>query len=176
MDHVVMMDSKSANEALAMCLTECLSNTVVFKFKAHGHHWNVKGSDFTEFHELFGDIYAEAEEQTDTIAELIRYRGKPVIYRLTDFAANASVSDAEVGSDALGMVRDLRDSNLTILACLNDTFNCAQAVNDQGIMNVLADIITKRSKLNWFLSSFLGEEAPTDLPMHQSALEEIVDL
>jgi starvation-inducible DNA-binding protein len=173
---MIMMDSKSGNEALALCLTECLSNTVVFKFKAHGHHWNVKGSDFAEFHELFGDVYAEAEEQIDTIAELIRYRGKPVVYRLTDYANNASISDAEVGSDALGMVRDLRDSNLTLLACLNDTFNCAQGVNDQGIMNVLADILTKRSKLNWMLSSFLGEEAPIELPMHQSALEEIVDL
>jgi starvation-inducible DNA-binding protein len=176
MDHVVMMDSKSGNEALALCLTECLSNTVVFKFKAHGHHWNVKGSDFTEFHAFFGDVYAEAEEQIDTIAELIRYRGKPVVYRLTDYANNSSISDAEVGSDALGMVRDLRDSNLTLLACLNDTFNCAQAVNDQGIMNDLADIISKRSKLNWMLSSFLGEEAPTDLPMHESALEQVIEL
>jgi starvation-inducible DNA-binding protein len=176
MDHVVMMDSKSGNEALALCLTECLSNTVVFKFKAHGHHWNVKGSDFTEFHAFFGDVYAEAEEQIDTIAELIRYRGKPVVYRLTDYANNSSISDAEVGSDALGMVRDLRDSNLTLLACLNDTFNCAQACNDQGTMNVLADILTKRSKLNWMLSSFLGEEAPTDLPMHESALEQVIEL
>ena len=173
---MIMMDSKSGNEALAMCLTECLSNTVVFKFKAHGHHWNVKGSDFTEFHKLFGGIYDEAEEQIDTIGELIRFRGKTTIYRLTDFANNASISDAEVGSDALAMVRDLRDSNLTLLACLNDTFKCAEAVNDQGIMDTIAGIIGSRSKLNWFLSSFLGEEAPTDLPAHESVLEQAIDL
>lgn len=172
---VVMMDSKSGNEALAACLTECLSNTVVFKFKAQGHHWNVKGPDFTEFHSLFGDIYTESEEQIDTIAEMIRFRGKPAIFRLAEFMSVSSLSDAEVGSDALAMTRDLRDSNLTLLACLNDTFNCAQAVNDQGIMNTLADIIGKRSKLNWFLSSFLGEEAPTELPEHTSVLEELVD-
>lgn len=171
MDHVLVMDGKSGNEALAMCLTECLSNTVVFKFKAHGHHWNVKGPDFTEFHSLFGNIYTESEEQIDTIGELIRFRGMPTIYRLTDFANNSSISDAEVGSDALAMVRDLRDSNLTLLACLNDTFNCAQAVNDQGIMDTIAGIIGSRSKLNWFLSSFLGEEAPTNLPAHESAIE-----
>lgn len=176
MDHVVMMDSKSANEALAACLTECLSNTVVFKFKAQGHHWNVKGSDFTEFHSFFGKIYDEAEDQIDTLGELIRFRGKPTIYRLTDFANAASISDAEVGTDALGMVRDLRDSNLTLLACLNDTFNCAQACNDQGIMDTLAGIIGSRSKLNWFLSSFLGEEAPTELPAHESVLEQAIDL
>jgi starvation-inducible DNA-binding protein len=176
MDHVLVMDGKSGNEALAICLTECLSNTVVLKFKAQGHHWNVKGSDFAEFHSFFGKIYEEAEEQIDAIGELIRFRGKPAVYRLTDFANSTSISDAEVGSDALAMVRDLRDSNLTLLACLNDTFNCAQAVNDQGIMDTLAGIIGSRSKLNWMLSSFLGEEAPTELPAHESALEEMVNL
>ena len=175
MDHVVMMDSKRGNAALAACLTECLSNTVVFKFKAQGHHWNVKGSDFTEFHSLFGDIYTAAEEQIDTLGELIRFRGMPTIYRLADFMSTCSCADTEVGSDALAMVRDLRDSNLTLLACLNDTFNCAQAVNDQGIMDTIAGIIGSRSKLNWFLSSFLGEEAPTELPEHTSVLEELVD-
>ena len=170
-----MMDSKSGNEALAACLTECLANTVVLKFKAQGHHWNVKGSDFTEFHSFFGKIYTEAEEQIDTIGEMIRFRGKPAIFRLAEFMNAASLSDAEVGSDALAMVRDLRDTNLVLLACLNDTFNCAQAVNDQGIMDTLAGIIGSRSKLNLFLSSFLGEEAPTELPEHESVLEELVD-
>lgn len=170
-----MMDSKSGNEALAACLTECLANTVVFKFKAQGHHWNVKGSDFTEFHSFFGKIYEEAEEEIDTFGELIRFRGKPTVFRLADFMSHCSCADAEVGSDALAMVRDLRDTNLTLLACYNDTFNCAQAVNDQGIMDTVAGIIGKHSKLNWFLSSFLGEEAPTELPEHESVLEELVD-
>ena len=170
-----MMDSKSRNEALAACLTECLANTVVFKFKAQGHHWNVKGPDFTEFHSLFGDIYSNAEEEIDTLGELIRFRGKHTIFRLADFMSNCSCADVEVGSDALAMVRDLRDTNLVLLACYNDTFNCAQAVNDQGIMDTLAGIIGKHSKLNWFLSSFLGEEAPTELPEHESVLEELVD-
>ena len=42
---------------LVEALAQNLSNAVVLYFKAHGHHWNVMGPDFAEFHEFFGEIY-----------------------------------------------------------------------------------------------------------------------
>ncbi len=56
---------------LAMSLGHCLGTTFAFYTKAIGFHWNVKGPDFSEFHDLFGDIYADAQGAIDPIAESI---------------------------------------------------------------------------------------------------------
>jgi starvation-inducible DNA-binding protein len=36
-----------------------------FYLKAHNFHWNVEGSDFKQYHDLFGDIYEEVFENYD---------------------------------------------------------------------------------------------------------------
>lgn len=46
-----------------------------FYLKAHNFHWNVEGSDFFEYHELFGKIYEEVYSSIDNFAEKIRSLG-----------------------------------------------------------------------------------------------------
>ena len=43
--------------ALTKSLKTLLSDIVTFYFMAHGFHWNVEGSDFSQYHGLFADIY-----------------------------------------------------------------------------------------------------------------------
>ena len=57
---------------LVGCLKTLLSDVVTFYFKAHGYHWNVIGSDFPQYHGLFGDLYEEVHGAVDNIAEQIR--------------------------------------------------------------------------------------------------------
>ena len=150
---------EDGNAELVENLVECLSNAVVFKFKAHGHHWNVMGPDFAEFHEFFGEIYEDVEGSIDQLAELIRQRGAKAPYRLVDFARNSAIADGEVGGDAMAMLHDLLEGNKVMTECLSESFAAATAVNDQGAANVLADRLSAHSKLNWQLSAFLGQEA-----------------
>ena len=54
---------------LVEALAEVLGNNVVMYFKAHGHHWNVTGRDFSQFHDFFAMIYEDMLEQFDPVAE-----------------------------------------------------------------------------------------------------------
>jgi starvation-inducible DNA-binding protein len=104
--------------SLVDSLAECLSNSVVLKFKGHGYHWNVIGPDFQEFHDFFGDFYEDVDSGVDSLAEFIRYRGVQAPYKLSQFVALSSISESEVGSDAMGMLEDLLFDNKRMIACL----------------------------------------------------------
>ena len=43
-----------------------------FYLKMHFFHWNVTGPFFPQYHEFFGDLYAEIHGAVDDIAEHIR--------------------------------------------------------------------------------------------------------
>lgn len=150
------------NQELVESLTKCLGNSVVLYFKAHGHHWNVVGSDFAEFHAFFEEIYEDVYSSIDPIAENIRKLGAPAIYRLVEFARAADIQDAQVGQNAMSMSKDLYDANDEMLMCLNRCFEIANRTNEQGIANFLAERIDMHQKWRWQLGATLTNEDKVD--------------
>jgi starvation-inducible DNA-binding protein len=148
--------------SLVDSLAECLSNSVVLKNKAQGYHWNVMGPDFGEFHDFFGSYYEDVESAIDHIAEAIRYRGVQAPYKLSQFMALSSLSESEVGSDAMGMLEDLLFDNKRMISCMSSTFDAAVAANDQGIADFIAGRLGAHEKWNWKISAYLGQEATLD--------------
>ena len=140
---------------LVNSLANCLGNTVVFYFKAHGHHWNVQGSDFSEFHSFFEAIYEDVYEAIDPMAENLRKLGAPAPYKLAEFARLSDIKDGDIGVNAMSMVQDLLDNNEILIKCLKETFDVTQTVNEQGIANFIAERIDMHEKWRWQLSSYL---------------------
>lgn len=54
---------------LVELLNKSLASTLDLKTHVKQAHWNVKGKDFFQLHNLFDEIAAEVEEFVDTIAE-----------------------------------------------------------------------------------------------------------
>jgi starvation-inducible DNA-binding protein len=145
---------------LIPALGQLLSDTVVVKFRAHGHHWNVTGPMFVPLHELFGAIYLDLDESIDPIAENIRKLGAPSPFRLIDFLAASEVPETPMPADAEGMVNDLIDGLDGLLGCLVETFEAATEVNQQGIANFTAERIDATQKWLWQLRVITGRPFP----------------
>ena len=60
---------------LVAAVERVLADGFVFYYKSHSFHWNVEGSDFSEFHGFFGDIYDQVHDGLDRVAEEIRALG-----------------------------------------------------------------------------------------------------
>jgi starvation-inducible DNA-binding protein len=60
---------------LAVLLNQSLAATSDLKSQAKQAHWNVKGTDFYQLHELFDEIAGELEEYIDMIAERVTALG-----------------------------------------------------------------------------------------------------
>lgn len=138
--------------ALASGLTAYLSDAFAFYLKAHTAHWNVVGSDFTEYHALFGAIYEDVWGAVDDIAENIRKLGAPVPLD-TDTLVSALPAAPDTDPKALAM--DLVRYNAALIEEIKDLFDVATEARSQGIANFLADRQDMHEKWQWQLTSSL---------------------
>ena len=138
------------------CLAETLGNAVVLYFKAHGHHWNVTGRDFSQFHDFFGEISSDVYGSLDDIAENMRKLNATAPFRLEEFANLSTMADMDVATDAILMVQDLNAANNIMIASLDSCFATASQFNEQGIADFIAGRIDMHKKWKWQLSSYLS--------------------
>lgn len=137
--------------ALADELATLQSDIVVLYFKAHGYHWNVEGSDFAAYHELFETIYEDVYSSIDPIAENIRKLGKYSPFKLTTFSKQSTLKDTNVPTDSKSMAADLLTANEQVVTNLKAVFDSATKANEQGIANFIAERIDAHQKWSWQL-------------------------
>ena len=148
------------NAALATCLTKSLGDAVVFKFLAHGYHWNVRGKDFPQFHDKFAEIYEDADSAVDPLAESVRKMGFDAPYLLTDLAGLSDIEPRPVsGNDPVELSAALHAANNVVLQNLGRAFDCADECNEQGIANLLAERIDAHQKWRWQLGTVTGADS-----------------
>jgi len=154
------LEAAEAPESLCQLLAEQLSDVVAFKFIAHGYHWNVKGSQFTEYHSLFGMIYEDANEAIDPLAENILKLGYDAPFRLSDFQQLRELDEPALTPDTpAAMAASLLDLNDDIIDGYNEAYAQSQVENQQGVANFLAERIDAHQKWSWQLRSSIGAQA-----------------
>jgi starvation-inducible DNA-binding protein len=147
------------HQKLAEHLAVCLADTVTYKFIAHGYHWNVKGPEFTQFHDFFATLYEDADSAIDPLAENIRKLGFDAPFTLEDFASLTCVSVNPVSGDPIEMSSNLYEINCHLKECLTKAFDIANACNEQGIANFLAERIDQHAKWVWQIGTTIGADS-----------------
>ena len=148
-----------SKEGLAKSLAEVLSDAVTLHYLAQGYHWNVKGPEFSQFHKFFGKIYEDFAESEDPLAENIRKLGFDAPFLLHHFAELTAVEARVCGSDPIQMSAVLYEGSLCTLNRLYDTFNIANAINAQGVINLIATRIEEVEKWVWQLGTTIGVDS-----------------
>lgn len=141
---------------LADKLATILGDVVTYKFLAHGFHWNVKGPDFPQFHEFFGELYEDAEGSIDPLAENIRKLGFDAPHTLQDLMTLSCIEARQLAGDPIEMARELYLANAHIVDCYNHAFEIANALKSQGIADFIAGRIDVHEKWMWQLSATTG--------------------
>ena len=145
---------------LATYLAQLTGTAVEFKFLAHGYHWNVKGLQFSQLHEFFGEIYEDVDGSIDTYAESLRRLGINAPYFLEDFSELSVLDEQQrIDGDAQQMLHSLYYVNMEFINLLRTAFDCSQACDEQGIANFLAERIDMHTKWEWQLRSSLSLDA-----------------
>jgi starvation-inducible DNA-binding protein len=124
-----------------------------FYLKAANFHWNVEGSDFLEFHQLFELIYTEVYGSIDVFAEELRALESYVPASLMKLNELSMVQGQDMVPTPQGMTMELLvDSNL-LAQKFADGFMLAEQMGDHGFSNFLADRQDAHKKHSWMLRS-----------------------
>ena len=147
---------------LVECLEKLLANTMSFYFRSHGYHFNIIGQDFSQYHDLFSQIYLDAQGAVDPIAENIRKLGAPVGFTMSDMMEERTIGDSNIIlSGAREMAADLLDANEMLVEELKYAFNIADAANEQAVANFLAERLDSHQKWSWQLAASVMPEGIT---------------
>jgi len=129
-----------------------LANTFAMYFKAHGHHWNVEGKDFSQLHDFFSNLYQELFAAADVIAEQIRALDDYAPYNMTELASTTTVKESNIyGVDVSGMLADLIDANGSVIEALNTAHKLADADDNRGLVNLIEERLDIHAKHAWML-------------------------
>lgn len=134
---------------LAMALRRVLANTFMFYINTHIAHWNVIGSDFHEKHEFLGDLYEDLFTMVDDVAEKIRSLDEMAPVSLTELVRGADIKEQALLTSWSSIQPVLAVSNDSLVSTLTMAFTAANAANDQGICNYLADRLDRHAKWGW---------------------------
>lgn len=149
---------KAEGDMVVSSLRVLLADVVTFYYTALGFHWNVKGPDFAQYHALFGDIYEDAEESIDPLAENILKMGANAPFRLTDFIGQRTLQDAPMADTPQAMASILLQMNEGLLVSIIRAFNMATAAGEQGIADFLAGRDDMHKKWSWQLRVSVGQQ------------------
>ncbi|MGY6743808.1 MAG: Dps family protein [Cecembia sp.] len=143
------------SKALVEKLNDLLANYEIYYQNLRNFHWNVTGPHFFELHAKFEELYNEAFEGIDEVAERILTLGVRPYSSFEEFIEHSQIKEAKVVTDAKEMVEITRDNLNTLLILEREALETAAEQGDEGTVTLISDYITSKEKTVWMLSAYL---------------------
>ncbi|MGF1461038.1 MAG: DNA starvation/stationary phase protection protein Dps [Leptolyngbyaceae cyanobacterium] len=145
-------------EAVAI-LNQSLAATLDLKTQTKQAHWNVKGKDFYQLHELFDEMAEEVEEYVDMVAERVTALGGTALGTARVAAAQSIL--AEYPLDAVSgqeHVTALADRYATYAKHVREAIDKTEGLGDADTADLYTEISRTIDKRLWFLEAHLISE------------------
>jgi starvation-inducible DNA-binding protein len=144
------------NQSVQEALNKQVANWSLLYTKFHNYHWYVKGSTFFELHAKFEELYHEADEIIDELAErLLAIEGKPVA-TFQDILAKTSLKEASGNESTDQMVQQLVSDFKHLTEELHEAIQLAEESEDHPTADILTGVLTKIQKHSWMMEAYLG--------------------
>lgn len=141
---------------LVQALNLQVANWTVLYVKLHNYHWYIKGRHFFTLHEKFEQLYDEANQNIDELAErILAIGGKPVA-TVKEYLALATVKDATGTENEEEMVKAVIADFEKLSDELQNGIKIAESTGDDGTADMFIGIKKSLSKHIWMLNAYLG--------------------
>lgn len=123
-------------------------------------HWNVRGKDFMQLHQLFDSVNTIAEEFVDTIAERIAALGGIADGRVQTVAATSSLYEYPLEARGGGAhLKAVAGSLAEFGKLLRADIDTAAAAGDADTADLFTGISRETDKQLWFIEAHLDPAA-----------------
>lgn len=140
-------------EELKLALKNAFATTYAFLVKSENFHWNVTGSNFLQYHEMFGKIYDEVDNDLDNFAERVRALRCFVPASFSQLSEHSTILDTLEILPPTEMVRTLYVDNGKVHAALMQAYQLAESEGEHGLSAFLSERIDAHRKHGWMLYS-----------------------
>lgn len=145
-----------SNEEVVKVLNQQVANWTVAFTKLHNFHWYVKGPNFFSLHTKFEELYDEASQYIDDLAERILATGGNPVATLKESLDLSIIKEADKGYKAEEMVEELSQDFDNVSKQLEEAIEVASNADDDVTEDMFIGMQTNIDKHNWMLKSYLG--------------------
>ncbi len=149
----LQLNSADANK-IVNSLQQLLADFQLYYANLRGFHWNIKGHAFFTLHAKFEELYDDAAEKVDQIAERILQLGGVPANKYSDYLKVAKVKEIDgvsCGGEALGHVLD---TYKVLIGEERELLAVASAAGDEVTASMISDYLAGQEKLVWMLCAF----------------------
>jgi starvation-inducible DNA-binding protein len=151
------IDIPAENRAkLVELLNARLADAFDLRSQAKQAHWNVKGSDFFQLHELFDELADTLTPHIDEIAERATARGGEALGTVRMAAQSSTLEDfPRDGYEGMDAVDALAERYATFARELRTSADEAEKLEDMETNDLLIEVGRDVDKHLWFLEAHL---------------------
>lgn len=129
--------------------------------KLRNFHWNVVGSHFFNLHEQFEDMYEDAKDKVDEIAErVLTLRYQPTS-NFSDYLKISNLKESPSELKDKEMVKILLEDHGEILKQMAKVVEAANEAEDEGTVDLIGGYIGELEKTSWMLDAWTMDKSDT---------------
>ena len=147
---------ESSRKELIGVLNDNLADAIHVTLQAKQAHWNVKGPDFIQLHELFDKLYLEASQWVDLVAERAVQLGGVADGTLGSLPERSHLPDYGLElTSGREHVDQMVDSVAVYAGLTRKAIAAAEKSDDADTADLFTEISRGADKMLWFLEAHL---------------------
>ena len=135
-------------------LQQLLADYQVYYTNLRGFHWNVKGKDFFVMHAQFENMYNNAAEKIDEIAERILMLDGVPAHNYSEYLKIAKVIESGYISNGDEGVKQVMETISYFVESERAILKLASEAGDEATVAMMSDYIKEQEKLLWMLVAY----------------------
>ncbi|MBC7915664.1 MAG: DNA starvation/stationary phase protection protein [Pyrinomonadaceae bacterium] len=140
-------------------LNELLANYHIHYQKLRGCHWNVRGKSFFTLHVKFEELYTNAVESIDELAERILTLGKSPLSTYQEYINISRIKEIDtVGVEDVALVDAVLKDFAALIEIEREIMESTSECGDDGTNDMINRFMQFKEKNTWMLRAFSGKK------------------
>lgn len=148
--------SREIRARMIEILNQQLADTFDLYSQTKQAHWNVKGAQFFQLHELFDKLAEELQGYVDQIAERATALGGLALGTVRMSAANSQLPETDLNvTDSIHVVEAVADRFAALAASTRQAIDSADQDGDVDTADLFTEVSRGLDKALWFVEAHL---------------------
>jgi starvation-inducible DNA-binding protein len=135
-------------------LNTLLATYSIYYQNLRSFHWHIQGNSFFDIHELFEDLYNDAKEKIDDIAERILTINNKPLGSLSEYIAYSKIPESKDEMRDDKMATDILENHKKLIEIMRETIREASEIGDEGTVDMLGGFLGTIEKKSWMLNAW----------------------
>lgn len=146
-----------ASKKTVEALQHLLADYQVFYTNLRGLHWHVKGRNFFVLHEQFENLYNNAAEKVDEIAERILMLDGVPAHNFSDYLKISGIKESAYITDGDAGLKHVLETYSHFINSERTILELASQAGDESTVAMMSEYIKEQEKMVWMLVAYASK-------------------